>query len=399
MNSKKVSEFQQLITHPKLRSYLGEQGLGRPTLIQKEAIPALLTGVDCTVMGKTGSGKTLSYLLPIIEKIKRSEDLQKHDEVGAPVCIIMVPTRELAVQVFGIAKDISHFAKIRVRKLVGGDKGKSLATTLSSVMEILVTTPERGVRSLRNGELKTQSLKYIILDEADQLLEPSFIKESSEFAQKVASQNPQTILVSASRPPEFPAWAQECFPSKKFKMIGQGEENTLNHDIDTYNVSVEEKDKDFFLSAFVKRQGKRNGIIFTGNKARAHKTYLSLSKLGNSKIFLVHKDLDAKLRKEVLQEFRDKGGMIVATDVLARGIDIPHLSWVLNYDLPSAADYYLHRVGRVGRAGRKGDVFNFMTSRDTTRLRNINTALTQQGRRELSISVKKKASKKNSKSF
>jgi superfamily II DNA/RNA helicase len=290
------------------------------------------------------------------------------------------------MQVHSIAKDLSHYAKLRIRKVVGGDKGKSLINVFKSKIDILITTPDRCLRAFNNNELSAANLKYFIFDEADQLLEPSFKATVGEIAKKLTRPHMRIYLVSASRPLDFDKIVADFFPGKTFTTIGKGEENVLNHKVDTYNLSVEEDDKFIFVNEFIKKQGKRNGLIFMGNKARSKKLFEQVrQEFGNKKIFLLHKDLEAKERTAVVSDFRKSGGILVATDIFSRGIDISHLQWVLNFDLPSEADYYLHRSGRVGRAGRPGDVFNFITSRDTKRQKNINAILGNQGRSDLQI--------------
>lgn len=399
MNSKKVSEFPQLISNQNLLDYLKSVNIKRPTRVQVDSIPKLLLDEgNFTIQGRTGSGKTLAYLLPVIQKLKDLEESKQKDKVGAPKVVILLPTRELALQVFGIAKEISHYAKLRIRKLVGGDKGKSLDSLFASKMDILITTPDRCLRAFKNKELSTHSLKAIVYDEADQLLEPSFKKTVGILAQTVSNNMMQVYLVCASRPVDFDEIISEFYPHKKFVTIGVGEENILNHKVQTYNLPLEEDDKFVFVNNFIKKQNKRNGLIFMGNKTRAKRVYQQIKESGQEKIFLLHKELDKKERVFVVDKFRKTGGILVATDIFARGIDIPHLQWVLNFDLPSEADYYLHRSGRVGRAGRAGDVFNFVTSKDGQRQKNINAALITQGRDDLKIPHKiAEKSKKTSK--
>lgn len=389
MSSKKVSEFEKIIDNKKLLEYVEKQNFKRPTSIQAKAIPALLKDGNCQIQGKTGSGKTLAYLLPVIAKIKELEAESEIENEGEPRAIILFPTRELAMQVFAITKDLSHYAKLRIRKVVGGDKGKSLKSVFKSKIDILITTPDRCLRALNNKELRTNNLKYFVFDEADQLLEDSFKATVGKIARKLTNTDLKIHLVSASRPRNFDEIVKEVFPGKVFTTIGKGEENALNHKVNTYNLSVEEEGKFLLANEFIKKQDKVNGLIFVGNKARSKKLFAQLEQeFANRKIFLLHKDLESKERAAITNEFRKSGGILVATDIFARGIDIPHLQWVLNFDLPSAADYYLHRCGRVGRAGRAGDVFNFITSRDTVRQKNINSVLGTQGRSDLKISGK-----------
>ena len=387
MNSNKVPEFGKLISNPNLLDYLSSVSFKRPTQVQNDCIPKLLGEGDFTVQGRTGSGKTLGYLLPVIEKLKERED-GSEDLIACPKAIILLPTRELALQIFGVAKGVSHFAKLRIRKLVGGDKGKSLNSLYNSQIDILVTTPDRCLRAFKNKELSAESLNYLVFDEADQLLEPSFRKTVGELAKIVTSAKMQVFLISASRPVDFPKIIEDSFPGKKFEVIGKGEENVLNHKVSTYNISLENDDKFIFVKNFVKKQFKRNGLVFTGNKARAQKVFEILKESGQEKVFVLHKDLDIKERVTVVDQFRKTGGTLVATDIFARGIDITHLQWVLNFDIPSEADYYLHRSGRVGRAGRSGDVYNFITSKDGHRQRRINEELLIQGRGDLKIPSK-----------
>lgn len=392
MNSKKVTEFNELITNNELKKYLKSVSIKTPTQSQIVSIKKLMDGGDYTIQGRTGSGKTLAYLLPLFEMLKNAEANGYSSELaGAPKAIILLPTRELALQVFGVAKDISHFAKLRVRKLVGGDKGKSLQTLLSSPMDILVTTPDRALRIFRNEELSPRELSFLILDEADQLLEPSFKNTVEKFIKRVNREETQVTLVSASRPENFDEIIADFFPERKFTTLGSGEENLLNHKVETYNYNLEDSDKFVYINSFLEKHQSKNGLIFTGNKARARKVFELIQNMDKTSVQLLHKDLEVKERVAVVDQFRKGGGILVTTDLFARGIDINHLQWVLNFDLPSEPDYYLHRSGRVGRTGRYGRVFNFITSKDGKRQRRINDALSTQGRTDLKIPAKSSA--------
>ena len=388
MNSKRVSEFGKFISNQDLLDYIKSVSFKKPTQVQSECIPKLLESGDYTVQGRTGSGKTLGYLLPIIQRLKELEATGSEGLVASPKALILLPTRELALQIFGVAKGISHFAKLRIRKLVGGDKGKSLNSLYNSQIDILVTTPDRCLRAFKNKELSADSMNYLVFDEADQLLEDSFRKIVSEIAKIVKGPDMQVFLISASRPVDFPKIIEESFQGRKFEVIGKGEENVLNHKVATYNIALENDDKFIYVKSFVKKMNKRNGLIFTGNKARAKAVFELLKESGQEKVFVLHKDLEIKDRVTIVDNFRKNGGTLVATDIFARGIDITHLQWVLNFDIPSDADYYLHRSGRVGRAGRSGDVFNFITSKDGHRQRRINEELLIQGRGDLKIPAK-----------
>jgi superfamily II DNA/RNA helicase len=371
VNSKRVTEFNQLLKHKDVLAYLNEQDFKGPTQVQQDAISLLSGDGNYTVQAKTGSGKTLAFLLPVFQKLKIAEEKNKSKDgvKASPKALIIAPTRELALQIFSVAKEISHFAKLRVRKLVGGDKGKSLISLFQSEIDILIATPDRALRAFEKGELSRKQLSLFVLDEADQLLEKSFEKTMAGLVLNVRNDRMQVYLVSASRP-------------KYYDTIVK---NVLPHKVEIYNSFLEEQDKFFYVSDFLQKQGKSNGVIFTSDKARAKELFQKLSDKGAKKLFLLHKDITKQERSKTVESFRDSGGIMVATDVFARGIDIPHLQWVLNFDLPPEADYYLHRSGRVGRAGRKGYVFNFVTKADNRRQARINEVLSKQGREDLKI--------------
>ena len=203
MNSKKVTEFHEIIDNNQLLEYIRNQEFGRPTSIQAKAIPALMKDGHFQVQGKTGSGKTLAYLLPLVAKLKTLEAENHAENEGEPKAVILLPTRELAMQVFSIAKDLSHFAKLRIRKVVGGDKGRALSNVFKSKIDILITTPDRCLRTFNNNELSAANLRYFIFDEADQLLEPSFKTTVGEIAKKLVKSHMKICLVSASKPLDF----------------------------------------------------------------------------------------------------------------------------------------------------------------------------------------------------
>lgn len=387
MNSKKVTEFSEIITNPDLLTYLKSVSISVPTKVQAESIPKLMGTGHFTVQSHTGTGKTLTYLLPLISQLKALESKDETLLKGSPKAVIVAPTRELATQVFSVLKEISHYAKLRIRKLVGGDKGKSLKSMFSTPMDILVTTPDRCLRSFQNKELSKASLKYLILDEADQLLEPSFKKTMQQIAYELQVADFQLFLVSATRPAHFAETIKDFFPRFVVQDTGSAEEGTFEDLFKIFNMYLEEVHKFSYVKDFLRKQAYRNGVIFTGSKTRAKRLAEELLAADHKRVFLLHKDLEIDERVTVIEGFRNKGGILIATDIFARGIDIPHLQWVLNFDLPSEPYYYLHRSGRVGRSGRAGDVYNFITSKDGERVERINQALITQNRADLKIAA------------
>lgn len=376
--------FLELDLRSSILDYLKIKNIVEATDIQKRAIPLLLNKGHYMIQGVTGIGKTYAYLLPLFENLKRLEGDEKRKK-ASPRAIILIPTRELAQQIFFIAKELSHFAKLKIRKLVGGDQGKSLNTLLRSEIDILITTPDRCFRSLKNGELKKTSLTHFILDEADQLLDTSFQVTIAGLMGLLHEHCEQVVMVSATHSSEFIKQREEYFLNKKFQIIEGKGRRTLYHRVKTIDIDVEEKDKLLLLKEFIEKYGKYNGIIFTANKKRTEDVYEKICTYREHKIFFIHKDLPVKERKLILRQFIGAGGVIISTDVLARGIDIDHLRWVLNFDLPSRSDYYLHRVGRVGRNQKSGEIFNFRTPFDEERIVSINGHLKNQERHDLQL--------------
>jgi len=382
-----VNKFKTLIDNSELIEYLDSSkvNLKSPTNIQKLAIPKLNTDGNYIIHGKTGSGKSLAFLLPIFSKLKELENNNFSANTARPLCVVMAPTRELTLQLFELAKEMSHFCKLRVRKLVGGDKGNKLDILFSSKMDILVCTPDRLLKAVKNKELFLSDLQILALDEADQLLENSFSESMTNLFELIDLFKTKIYLISATSADNYAQALNTYFENIKFETIGKGFENKIGHNIRTFNINTNEDDKFHLLKSFIKKTNKSNGIVFTGNRHRAIKAYELLSEQPDSPTYLIHKEMSIKERKESLEAFRKTGGIIIATDILARGVDITHLHWVLNFDLPSASEYYLHRTGRVGRAGKKGDVYNFITQHDLLRKKKINIALTSQGRHDLKL--------------
>ncbi len=397
MNSKKVTEFADIISNQDLLTYLQSVSITVPTPVQAVAIPKLLGAGHFTVKSHTGTGKTLCYLLPLVSQLKASENKSDAQINGAPRALIVAPTRELASQIFSVLKEISHFAKLRVRKLVGGDKGKSLKSMFSMPIDVLVTTPDRCLRSLQNKELSKAKLQFVVLDEADHLLEPSFKNIIQQMAGELTATDFQLFLISATRPAQFNDTIKSFFPTISAQAISGEQDSPKEDRFEIFNIYVEEKDKIAGAKDFLRLQKYRNGVIFAGSKGRAQKLAEELLAAGQKRLFVLHKDLEIKERVEVIDGFREKGGVLIATDIFARGIDVPHLEWVLNFDIPSEPFYYLHRSGRVGRVGRDGDVYNFITSRDGDRVERINKALTTQGRNDLKIEIATPKPKSSSK--
>lgn len=376
--------------HPNLENFFKEQGLKTATAIQKRVIPEILDRKSIIVLSETGSGKTLSYALPICSKIKTKEDEgAKNTLNGAPYAMIVVPTRELATQVYKVFKSISHHTKMRVRDLTGGDTHAKMKSVASGSYEILIATPARIKSALRHRELSMNQLQYVVFDEADQLFDMGFKKDLDTIIEHFDMNMAQFAFITATLPAEVEQYIVEKFPENRFEKIASGQESHAPQSkIETYNVTVTPSEKNMVVKMFMEQEGSMGrGIIFCNQKNQAEELFKYLSeKMPKLKMKLLHGDLEIKERESNTKAFVDgKVQVLVATDIAARGIDIKDLVWVVNYGLPKTAIYYLHRCGRVARGGRKGLVYNLVASHDSKMINQINTAIANQKHLNLDV--------------
>jgi superfamily II DNA/RNA helicase len=385
--------------HANLEQYFKENGLKTATLVQKRVIPEILDRKSLIVLSETGSGKTLAYALPIASKIKEREDKGwKNTTKGAPVALIVAPTRELAGQIYNVVKGISHHLKLRVRDLTGGDTHAKMKSVASGSYEILIATPSRVKSALQKKELNLGQLQYVVFDEADQLFDMGFKKELDFMIEYFDMNMIQMSFITATLPVEIEDYILTKFPDVDFTKIASDTSHAPQSKIETYNVKVTPAEKDMVVKMFLEKQAQGRGIIFTNQRNQAEDLFKYLSeKMPKLKLKLLHGDLEKKEREAAIRSFVEKKVQIlVATDVAARGIDVPDLVWVLNYGLPKTGIYYLHRCGRVARGGRRGIVYNLVASHDSKMIAQINEAIKNQ--RHLNLDVipeeKMKADKK-----
>lgn len=374
--------------HPGLEAFFKEKGLKTATLIQKRVIPEILNRKSIIVLSETGSGKTLSYALPIVSKLKQKEDEgRKNTMNGAPYALIVAPTRELAVQIHGVFKSISHHMKLRVRDLTGGDTHAKMKSTASGAYEILIATPSRVKSAIQKKELSFNQLQYVIFDEADQLFDMGFKRELDFMIEYFDMNLVQLGFITATLPVEVEDYILGKFPETDFTKIASDVSHAPQSKIETFNVKVTPAEKDMVVRMFLEKQAQGRGIIFTNQRNQAEDLFKYLSeKMPKLKMKLLHGDLEKKEREAGIRAFVEKKAQVlVATDVAARGIDIADLAWVLNYGLPKTGIYYLHRCGRVGRGGRKGIVYNLVAHHDSKMINQINEAIMNQKHLNLDI--------------
>jgi len=384
--------------HPSLEGYFKEQGLKTATLIQKRVIPEIIDRKSIIVLSETGSGKTLSYALPISSKLKKKEDGgMKNTMKGAPYALIVAPTRELASQIYSVFKGISYHLKFRVRDLTGGDTHAKMKSVANSSYEVLIATPSRIRSAIQKKELSFNQLQYVIFDEADQLFDMGFKKDLDFMIEYLDMNMVQLGFITATLPVEVENYILEKFPEVDFSKIATETSHAPQARIATYNVKVTPSEKDMVVKMFLEKEAQGRGIIFTNQKNQAEDLFKYLSeKMPKLKIKLLHGDLEIKERESSIRSFVEKKAQIlIATDIAARGIDIQDLVWVLNYGLPKTGIYYLHRCGRVARGGKKGIVYNLVASHDAKMIALINEAIMNQKHLNLDVIPESKMKEEN----
>jgi superfamily II DNA/RNA helicase len=373
--------------HPSLEGYFKEKGLKTATAIQKRVIPEILNRKSLIVLSETGSGKTLSYAIPVASKLKQREDNgSKNTLQGAPYALIVAPTRELASQIFTVFKGISHHLKLRVRDITGGDTSAKMKSVASGSYEILIATPSRIKSAIQKKELSLSQLQYVVFDEADQLFDMGFKRDLDFMIEYFDKSNTQFSFITATLPSEVEDYILTKFIDVNFEKIATDVSHAPQSRIETYNVKVTPEEKNPVVKMFLdKTQGR--GIIFTNQRNQAEDLFKYLAeKMPKLKTKLLHGDLTIKERVAAIDSFKaNKAQVLVATDIAARGIDIQDLAWVVNYGLPKTGIYYLHRCGRVGRGGKKGIVYNLVAHHDSKMINMINEAIANQKHLNLDV--------------
>lgn len=354
------STFQALGVRPSLAAILKSSGITVPTPVQQQTIPVALSGKDVIAQAQTGTGKTLAFALPILERLEPG-----NRNVQA---LIITPTRELAIQ---ITKEIGKLADslgYNVLAAYGGQDVESQIRKAQGAVQIVVGTPGRLLDHLRRGTLQFWRLHTLVLDEADQMLHMGFLNEVEEILSQT-SRSKQTMLFSATMPDSVRRLAQTYMNDTEDIRI-RSERVTLDS-IKQIVVETSDRGKLATLLGILRVDNPYLAVAFCRTKIRAKKLTEQLAEAG-VQVDELHGDLTQAKREQVMRRFRSaKLQVLVATDVAARGLDVEGVTHVINYDIPHDAETYIHRIGRTGRAGQSGTAITFASPRDRMTLQGI----------------------------
>lgn len=358
-------DFSSFNFHESLTESLAMSGYKNPTPIQEQAIPIILSGNDLIACAQTGTGKTAAFLLPILHKLL-SENL-KESEVHA---LIMVPTRELAVQISSHLDGLTYFSSLSSIAVYGGGDGGSFVRekqALSQGVDIVVATPGKLISHLNMGYVKMKELKYLILDEADRMLDMGFHDDIMRIISYLPKER-QTLLFSATMPPKILQLAKNILqnPSEVSIALSKPPESIkqLAYVLyDTQKIPV--------IQHLLAEKEYKSVLIFCSRKQTVKQLTAQLIKKG-CKAADIHSDLDQHQREDVLLDFASKRlPILVATDILSRGIDIDQIELVINYDVPSDGEDYVHRIGRTARAATTGTAVTLINPEDQYKFQRI----------------------------
>jgi len=373
--------FETLGLDPALLAALSDAGYDQPTDVQARAIPAGLSGQDLKVSSRTGSGKTASFALPALQRVllARGDNSKRREKgvVHGPRVLVLAPTRELALQV---AKAFSvygrHVQGLRVATVVGGVPYGAQLKALKGPLDVLIATPGRLIDHLGTGKAVLSNVDMLVLDEADRMLDMGFIDDIHHIAQQLPAQR-QTVMYSATFAGHVGRLAQELLREDADTIDVANHTDTHEHIEQRLHWADNLQHKDALLDHILAERDVEQAVVFTSTQRDADWLADRLAEFGH-RVASLHGGMPQGRRNRVLQGLRSRQlRVLVATDVAARGIDVPTISHVINYGLPMKAEDYVHRIGRTGRAGRNGLAVTLAERRDLMMVKRIQQFTTQ----------------------
>ena len=364
--------FEDLKLEDPILKAIEKQGYTNPTPIQEQAIPILLNGHDLLGVAQTGTGKTAAFGIPILNHLLKENNTSGKRKIKA---LVVTPTRELAIQIAESFTAYSQFTNLRNTVIFGGVKQSKQVASLQQGVDILVATPGRLLDLMNQGYISFSNLKYVVLDEADQMLDMGFIHDVKKIIAKLP-QKRQSLFFSATMPKSIVDLSQKMLGDFKRVTIKPQQATAEKVEQGVYFVSKNNKPK--LLIHLIEGRSTDSVLVFSRTKHGANKIVKVLDK-ANIKSAAIHGNKSQLQRQKALGAFKDGSlKVLIATDIAARGIDVDDLALVINYDLPNVSETYVHRIGRTGRASASGIALSFCMGDERPYLKDIENLIKQQ---------------------
>jgi len=364
--------FEDLKLEDPILKAIEKQGYTNPTPIQEQAIPILLNGHDLLGVAQTGTGKTAAFGIPILNHLLKENNTGGKRKIKA---LVVTPTRELAIQIAESFTAYSQFTNLRNTVIFGGVKQSKQVASLQQGVDILVATPGRLLDLMNQGYISFSDLKYVVLDEADQMLDMGFIHDVKKIIAKLPLKR-QSLFFSATMPKSIVDLSQKMLGNFKRVTIKPQQATAEKVEQGVYFVSKNNKPK--LLIHLIEGRSTDSVLVFSRTKHGANKIVKVLDK-ANIKSAAIHGNKSQLQRQKALGAFKDGSlKVLIATDIAARGIDVDDLALVINYDLPNVSETYVHRIGRTGRASASGIALSFCMGDERPYLKDIENLIKQQ---------------------
>ena len=360
-------KFEKYPIDPRVVQAIADLGFKRPTDIQYKSIPYILKGEDLFAIAQTGTGKTAAFAIPLIDKIlKQKEAARRKDGVLA---LILVPSHELALQINEVIEQLSIYTEVYSAALIGGVDQDPQIELLQAGTDIVVATPGRMFDLIHQGHLRTHRIQTLILDEADLMLDLGFRKDIFDIIAKLPKRK-QTLFFSATINKALKQTAYKIVRQEAIR-IQLSPKDPVSKNVDHSVIYVEMDHKRFFLERVIRENPDQKIIAFARTKVRVERIAKAMARVDIDSI-TIHGDKEQEERSAVLEEFATTDmRLLIATDVSARGLDIPAVGIVVNYDLPELSENYVHRIGRTGRGNNRGHAYSFCAPNEKELLEDI----------------------------
>lgn len=348
-------KFDKYPIDERIKQAIEDMGFKRPTDIQYKSIPTILKGEDLMAIAQTGTGKTAAFAIPLLDIVlRRKESNQRKDGVMA---LIMVPNHELAIQINEVLEKLSVYIPVYTAAIIGGVDQDPQIDLLEAGTDIVIATPGRMFDLISQGHLKTHRIHQLILDEADLMLDMGFREDIFDILRKLPRRS-QTLFFSAT--------INQSIKKTAYKIVKQGAiriqispKDPVSKNVDHSVIFMEMDHKRFFLERVIRENPNQKIIAFVRTIVRAERVAKAMERVDIASL-TIHSDKEQEERASVLKNFKQSDiPVLIATDVSARGIDIPEVSIVVNYDLPEIIENYVHRIGRTGRGKNRGHAYSF----------------------------------------